>query len=213
MKLIGCFGQLASGKDELCNYLVKSLNNRASCSIWQRKAFATAVKQVFCDAFGVDFDFIEEWKRKSEIPPGMKKPVRQGLQFIGDGFRQIQDDIWIEKALKDDGYYCISDGRYINEAKMIKKKGGINILLYRPGYLNDDQNASEAEIRPLVEWCRDNKKDGQILWKNDVWDVVLPSGIECFDLFVINDGSLQKLHNKIERIVVPHIIEVRRGQI
>src|SRR3990167_3977741 len=99
-KLISIFGQLSSGKDCLADYLVNRLNERQMIGEFSRSAFANAVKKVYQDAFGVDRDFVEKWKRIPEPPPGMNINVRKGLQFIGDGFRRIKSDIWIEIALR-----------------------------------------------------------------------------------------------------------------
>src|SRR5262252_270201 len=115
VRTIGIAGQLGNGKDVLADYLVKRLNERRqhaynteaggevlvpNCELWHRTAFANAVKQVFEDSFGVDRAFVEKWKRIPEPPPGLKMNVRKGLQFIGDGFRQIKENIWIEIALR-----------------------------------------------------------------------------------------------------------------
>src|SRR4051812_9353848 len=103
MQVIALAGQLCVGKDEVADYLVQRLNGRYDRDDpaervrrafpdrrrWERASFAGAVKKVFCDAFGVDLAFIEAWKRNPAPPPGMLMPVRQALQFIGDGFRQI----------------------------------------------------------------------------------------------------------------------------
>ena len=122
MKYIAVTGQLAMGKDVFCDYLCDELNQN-SAEKWSRNAFANAVKDTFCNAFDVDREFIEKWKRVPEAPPGFLLPIRQCLQFIGDGYRKIRDEIWIEIALRDTGKnLIISDGRYINEAKAIKQR-------------------------------------------------------------------------------------------
>ena len=138
MKVIGVTGQLMAGKDVFCDYLAEELNKQEIK--WKRTAFANAVKDTFCNAFGVDRDFIEKYKRLPDVPDGFLMPIRQCLQFIGDGFRKIRNDIWIEIALRDNGEnIIISDGRYFNEANAIRQKNGLMFLMYRPGYINDDQ--------------------------------------------------------------------------
>lgn len=121
MMIIGAAAQLNSGKDVLCDYLFKELNFKNN--IWKRIAFANAVKNVYEKSFNVDRNFIEKWKRSSDAPPGMMMSVRKGLQFIGDGFRQIKPDIWIDIAFRNNlDNVIISDVRYVNEAKEIKKE-------------------------------------------------------------------------------------------
>ena len=160
MKLIAVAAQLANGKDEFCNHLAKVLNEERH--EWERGAFADEVKKTFCQAFGVDRDFVEKWKRVAEPPPGFLLPIRQCLQAIGDGYRKMRDEIWIEIALRGDASRIISDSRYFNEARAVRERGGLVFLMYRPGYLNDDPNPSESQIRPLVEFCSKNVCEGPI---------------------------------------------------
>jgi len=73
MNIIAAFAQLGNGKDTVCDYLAEKLNTErfAYESSWKRTAFANAVKDIYCNAFGVDRDFIEKWKRNSDCPPNM----------------------------------------------------------------------------------------------------------------------------------------------
>ena len=190
LKLVGCAGQQRVGKDMTSDHIARQLG-------WGRGAFATHVKRIFCDAFGVDMDFIEEWKVVPAPPPGFKTPVRQALQFIGDGFRGIKDSIWIDSLLEGNAEpMAISDIRYRNELLAVKRHGGVNILIHRPGYLNDDPNESEAQIRQFVEYFIKNGKEGRNEMEGDYGLV---------DFFIVNDGNLDRLYSKIDRLVLPHI--------
>ena len=164
-----------------------SILNKKDCQQWTRGAFADAVKDTFCRAFNVDRAFIEKWKRINTPPPGFAISVRQGLQKIGEGFRQNVPDIWIEIALRDKSdNLIISDGRYINEAKAVCEKKGINVLIYRDGFLNNDSNLSEAELRPLLEYANDFLSDGEINFNNIK---NFPAGLEYFHFFIRNDSD------------------------
>jgi hypothetical protein len=178
---------------------------------WERSAFANAVKEVFETSFGVTREFTENWKRNPESPPGMLQSVRKSLQFIGDGFRQIKSDIWIEIALRDESKNKIfSDGRYINEAAAIKARGGIMIVLYRPGFLNDDPNSSEAQIRPIIEFCGKYLEEGPI--PSDLalkYGAEVPTGIQHYDYFIKNDGSIEDLYDKVDKKLVPFIESIQ----
>jgi hypothetical protein len=204
--IIGAAAQLNSGKDVLCDYLFKRLNANNSLS-WKRSAFANAVKDVYQRSFGVDRDFIEAWKRDSNPPPGMLMNVRKGLQFIGDGFRQIKSDIWIDIVFRDSEKenIIISDCRYINEAKAIKNKGGMTVLMHRVGFLNDDPNPSESQIKPIVQFCLNNLKDGPIPNLGSLASSNPPEGIEFYDFFLNNDGTLEDLYSKIDNLLVPFV--------
>lgn len=211
MKVITCSSQLGMGKDVLCDYLAKVLN-QTDPDPWERSAFANAVKDVFERSFGVDREFIEKWKRNPECPQGMLKSVRKSLQFVGDGFRTIKDDIWIEIALRDESRkLIISDGRYIDEAKAVKSKGGISIVLYRPGFLNDDANLSEAQIRPIIEFCAEHVDEGLIDYEVLAKQYDVPVGLEHYDYYIINDGTLKDLYSKVDRILVP-AVEMKYGK-
>ena len=201
MKVICAFGQLMNGKDVFCDYLKLKLNELNSI-FWERSSFADAVKKVYESAFAVDRSFIEKYKRMPINPPGMQMNVRQALQFIGDGFRKIKGDIWIEIAFRDKAKNIIlSDGRYINEAKKVAENGGINILIFRKGYLNDDPNPSESGLKPLVEFCEVHCQDGLI--NKDLPN--LPEELKSFDIFIKNDGDLENFYNKIDNIIIPLI--------
>lgn len=204
MKIICAFGQLMNGKDVFCDYLKLKLNELDKI-FWERSSFADAVKKTYENAFGVDRSFIEKYKRISENPPGMDMNVRKGLQFIGDGFRKIKGDIWIEIALRDKSKNIIlSDGRYVNEAKKVNENNGINILIFRKGYLNDDPNPSESGLKPLIEFCEVNCEDGLI--NKDLPN--LPEELKSFDIFIRNDNDLQNFYNKIDDIIIPLIKEI-----
>lgn len=212
MNIITACGQLGVGKDTLSDYLADKLNTpcksgcKNTCKPWVRRAFANAVKDIYCESFGVDRNFIEEWKRNSDPPPGMMMNVRQALQMIGDGFRKVKPDIWIDIALRFDGRQIISDLRYINEAKAVKQKNGINILMFREGFLNDDPNKSEAELRPLVEYCINHVSEGVIDLANTK---VHPIGLEYFDMFILNNHGKEELYDKIDNLVIPYIKQKR----
>ena len=208
MKLISVFGQMAFGKDMVVDCLIEKLNKQVETK-WTHTSFASAVKNVFCESFGVSREFIEEWKRNPENPPGMLMPLRQALQFIGDGFRKIKSGIWVEIALRGDNL-ILSDGRYINESIEVKARNGITIVLYRPGFVNSDPNPSESEIKPIAEFCAKYLKDGPIpkyeILKEKYGDEC-PKEMQYFDYFLNNDGTLYDLYKKVEDLLIPYINE------
>lgn len=212
MKVIGIGGQLGSGKDTLADYLAKKLNERQcndNVKLWNRIGFAHAVKKVFMDTFDVSWDFIEEWKRKSDPPPGFDLPIRQCLQFIGDGFRKMKSNIWIEVGLRTNKNIIISDVRYINEAKAIKEKGGLAVLVWRKGWENNDPNPSEAQIKPTVDWFVKSGFEGDV---RRVAHEICPDENgraypSFFDFFFRNEGTVEDLYQKVDEILVPAIEE------
>lgn len=207
MKLIAIAGQLAFGKDMLADHLKYRLN--LSGQNWTRSAFANAVKQVFELGFGVSREFIEQWKRNPEPPEGFNKNIRQSLQFIGDGFRQIKDNIWIEIALRNDDL-ILSDSRYINEAKAVCERDGLCIVMCRPGYENDDPNPSEAQIKPIVQFCKNYLQEGPIPdfeeLKEEYGDLC-PDDMKYYHFYISNNGTLEELYAKTDEILIPYIEE------
>lgn len=206
-KVIGVGSQKQHGKGELSKYLAGRLG-------WGVASFAGPVKRIFCDTFGVDLEFIERWKEVAAPPPGMLIPVRQALQFIGDGFRRIDGDIWIKLAFREEDSYArriFDDERYPNEARSVRAHGGFNFLIYRPGWLNQDSNGSEAQVRPYLEWCRNTRREGIIRdwpeYREALGRESGPSGflddLACFDYFICNDGTVEDLHRKVDRDVLP----------
>lgn len=195
---IGVAGQLGAGKDLVSDYLCDKLNFSGDYGHWVRKGFANAVKKVYMETFNVDWEFVEKWKRILKPPPGFEKSVRESLIFIGDGFRSIMPNIWIDIAFRDMKYHqIISDVRYVNEAGHIRSHGGLNLLMWRPGHENDIQNASEQEVVPFINELRSRKKDFDC--------VMLDEPNFPFDMFVVNDGDVSSLHDKLDTLVIPQL--------
>jgi hypothetical protein len=188
MKKIGFGSQLAGGKDTSADYLAKMLGGN-----WKRNAFANPVKAIFQETFEVDREFVEKWKRNSECPPGFEKNVRDCLTTIGDGFRKMKGNVWLEKAMRNQDDTIYSDLRYINETEAIRKSGGFTVLLYRPGFENTMDNDSEKQFLPFIDILKPLDFDG-----------VIPKDLQIpFDLWIRNDGTVKDLCDKIDRIVVP----------
>lgn len=184
---------MRSGKNVTGDYISDALGIKTA-------SFAKPVKEIFCNTFGVDIEFVEKWKVIDAPPPGFKMSVRQGLQFIGDGFRQINPDVWINYAFQNNSHdSCYTDGRYINELARVKKEGGQNILLYRPSHVNNDANESEAQIKRLVDSFLDKSIEGDV--RNFSKNHCAP-GCEFVDFFIINDSDLKGLFSKLNRMVL-----------
>lgn len=194
--VIGVAGQFRQGKDKASDHMANRLG-------LGRDAFAFGVKRVFCEYFGVDIDFVERWKVVDEPPPGFLISVRRALQLIGDGFRGIKDDVWIEALFRrnQDGV-VVSDVRYRNELAAVRERGGVNLLIYRPGFMNDDPNGSEAQIRPFVEHFLAKGKEGRVESAGEFGLV---------DFFILNDGGLDDFYAKLDSLVVPFLKRADRA--
>ena len=195
---IGVGAQIATGKDTLADYLVTKLNLRYKDpnNMWVRNAFAKSVKDIYQTAFGVDKEFIEKYKRIDTPPPGFGLPVRDSLITIGDGFRQMKSNVWIENAFRNQqNHQIISDCRYRNESHRIRELGGLTILMWRPEFENDIDNPSEQELTPFIKKLKPMNFDG-----------IIPTDFNIpFDLWIRNDGTIEDLYQKVDSIVIPFI--------
>jgi hypothetical protein len=205
--VIGVAAQAQMGKDTLADFLEEKLSEKGGQ--WTRDAFASNVKNVFEETFGVDRAFTEKWKVNPDPPPGFDMSVRKSLQFIGDGFRQIKSTIGLDLTVRDSIPKIISDVRYPNEFRRVKREGGLNILVGRPSKLSDDPNGSEALIKPYVEWALNNfdQKFTDVLEALKQHDGLFdwPEDFDMFDAFIRNDGTVEELYETIQTQLVPFV--------
>lgn len=211
MEVIGVAGQAQNGKDTVSDYLQKKLNERHGPTLlgddfWHRGAFAKSVKEVFCESFGKDLEYVEKWKVIPEAPPDLDLSVRKALQFIGDGFRQIKGSIWVDILFRRQKYpLIVSDVRYPNELKAVKERNGLNFLIVHPDRVNDDPNGSEAYMKPLAQWALQNCQD---VVARDILPEYLtsdsPADLRHVDYVIINRGSKENLYDVLD-LYIPRI--------
>ncbi len=220
MDLIGLSGQKQNGKDTIVDFLHPFLMKKNPD--WRRVAFAEPIKRIVSEIFGISYEDIEKWKVLSEPPPGFVKPLRDLLQYIGDGFREAKPDVWVELAFRNKNVpYIISDVRYVNEIVKIKQEGGINVLVVRPDRVNDDPNGSEASLRPYVDYMLKVVEKyipsgtAQVFdWRKLNWIQAekifgkLPDKIEYFDFFVLNNGTKENLQAQLEKTLCPSLVSL-----
>jgi len=129
--IIGLAGKKQTGKDTSSIYLSKipHLNLK-------HVAFATKLKQITGDLFGLDFfNMIGEEKELHRIK----------LQFVGDTMRELEPYIWIDSLFREHpDNIVISDVRYPNEVNRIKELGGYVIHIKRNTGMFDSHNSENA---------------------------------------------------------------------
>ena len=205
MNNVICFaGQARSGKDTSANYLKDNL-----LKTWNRASFALEVKKTLCDLKEVDLDFIEKYKIDHNPPDGWQMPVRNALKFIGDGCRDIDPNIWVNKCYKKNALpLIISDGRYNTELRRVKEMGGINVVVWRPGWENDDPHKSESEIKVLVDFLKNNKIYGPVQNQMATCSFIqsIPSNIFYVDYFLQNNGTEEDLYERINNELFPFLV-------
>jgi hypothetical protein len=208
MFTVGVSGQMRSGKDE-ASAALKIYLEHGNHEKWVRAAFAYNVKKDMMDTYGVTAEFIEEWKVKDENPPGFLVTMRKALQLLGDGKRQIVPTCWMDLLFRqqerEHANYIISDVRYFNEVKAVKQRGGFVVLLARPGWINDDPNGSERELREVSLWAAELGKSFLVKdLSRETYDRA-PEILRYYDAVVVNNGSLDDFFGSLLRIVVPEI--------
>lgn len=203
VRLIGICGQARMGKDTVADALISCIGKS-----WRKHPFARGVKDIVCKHFDVGRDEIERWKTSDDPPPGFNKNMRSVLQMIGDGFREVDPNVWIRMADLDHvEHVVIPDVRYVNEAREIQRRGGLVLLVGRKVRLSDDENPSERTVLSTIEWCYKHAQGKPVL---DVVDTIsrLGNEVECppefvqhIDMFLTNDGSREDLNKCVFDIV------------
>src|SRR5581483_588554 len=149
---------------------------------------------------------IEEWKVREDIPEGFNGQIRNGLTMIGDGWRNLREDIWIKNLFENNtDNLVISDVRYVNEALAIrgrskfpymKDRKVIAVLCWRPGFENDKPSKSEQEVMPFV----------RALMKEDDGPIDSRKFPEIpFDIWLKNDGTKEQWTDKVDQYVLPYL--------
>jgi hypothetical protein len=133
--VIGLVGFAGSGKDTVGQYLVEHFGYKA-------QAFADPLKDCLCSIFGWDRDMLsgrtpesrlwrEEidtwWADKLGIP---HFTPRFAMQNFGTDImrRMFHDEVWLinmeKRLLEANGPVVVTDGRFSNEIRMMRRLGG-----------------------------------------------------------------------------------------
>lgn len=176
--LIGLSGKAGSGKDTLGDHLIAAHG-------FQRVALADPLKQLAVKANPIipinggerfplaDLVKMFGWDKAKGYPE-----ARRFLQHLGQGVRALEEDFWVNAAgrkidrhLVDGTPVVLTDVRYANEAKFVESRG-VLIRLERPG----------------MPWTGDHPSETSL----DSWP---------FRTRIVNDGSIEELHTKVDRLV------------
>ena len=125
--IIGFSGSFGSGKTTRAQYLSQQLDNLGKDYYFTN--FASSLKKMMVEHFGVSPTKFDTTSGKSEICPKYKITYGKVLQMFGQGLRNIDKDFWIDKLEHQIGemgdcIIIIGDVRYQNELDWIRKKGG-----------------------------------------------------------------------------------------
>ena len=179
-------GQIMSAKSISAAYLQKILNQGVASFgysdyreyHYHLAAFGNALKGIYGDIFGLSRVTIDKWKRSPEPLPGHLKTIREGLQFFGDGARTFYPNVWVDRLFRD----------YPIENLIIDDdRGGINVAILRPGFVNDNPHPSEAELKVEIKKLVEQGEG--------------PVSNSIFDYFILNDGPIEELYKKVGGLV------------
>ena len=197
---VGKIIQFLTSEDDFKNYNDFKKNNTRP-SFYAIKSFATKLKQHICLSTGCtmeqleDGDFKEsylgkEWVLDFEECKDMnafdkfkyshlldeKMTYRDLLQMVGNSFRDINPNIWVNSLFcdyNDSSSWIITDVRFPNEFVSVRDRGGLNIRIERKTKSVD----------------------------NDITETALDS-YGKFDYVIKNNSSLPKLVEKVREILI-----------
>jgi hypothetical protein len=208
--IVGVTGLIGSGKDTIANYLTTFHG-------FKKESFANSLKDAVAQVFGWDREMLEgtttsSRERREQVDPWWAKRLKMPhltprwvLQNWGTEVcrKSFHDDIWIasleHKLLNSKDNVVISDCRFSNEVKAIKKAGGITIRVSR----GPEPDWYDAAI------AYNKGPNGNSLWslskaKLDRLGIHASEyssvGLK-YDHYLNNDGSIDELHNKVQSIV------------
>lgn len=153
--LIGLTGYAQSGKDTVGKYLVDSAG-------FSRVAFADAVRDAVYtmnpwlvvskeDQSGLEIQYLQHYVDRVgwDVAKVECDEARRLLQVMGTevGRMLFGENVWVDIAARKraevDGPVVITDVRFENEAKWIRKEGGVVIRVDRPGVAAVNTHSSE----------------------------------------------------------------------
>lgn len=207
--IVGVAGFIGSGKDTIADYLITFKG-------FKRMSYAEPLKDAVSAIFGWDRELLEgttkysrEWR--DQVDPWWAERLdinhltpRWVLQQWGTevGRRAFHDDIWIAsvenklRSERDD--IVISDCRFPNELKSIKRAGGITIRVSRgpnPEWYDSAVDLNKGYYTAGYQNARKNLENLGI-HASEYSSV----GLE-YDYYVENNGTIDELHRKVDLII------------
>ena len=202
--IVGIAGFIGSGKDTIADYLITFKGFR-------RMSYAEPLKDAVASIFGWERELLEGttkysrewrdtidtwWADRLQIPHLTPRWVLQqwGTEV---GRRAFHDDIWIAsienklRSVKDN--IVISDCRFPNELKSIKRAGGITIRVQR--------GTNPEWYDAAIQYNRGNKHALSILNEHNVHASEYSSVGLNYDYYVENSSTVDDLHRKIDSII------------
>jgi len=184
------------GKDTVCDMM-------QTFGTFHKRSFGMQLKRLLSETFDISLDEIETFKTSKENHPKLDVHMRVALQNIGQTFRDINQNVWVDLALRNCPENTIfTDVRHTNEMDAILNQHGILILIGRSSHLNNDSHPSEKELYPAIKWFLENTVDNLVIV--DSSSLNIPPHLQKFKYFIRNDSTLSVLRNSVD-ILMHHI--------
>lgn len=169
--LIGINGFKGAGKDTVGAYLVEKYD-------FQRLAFATKLKEAVGALLDISVEDVDYYKSRNSwvgVEEGMMMGFRPFLQRFGTemGREVFGENFWIEQVIPPDAnsYWhkgrkiAVTDVRFDNEIRAIRRVAGHIIRVERPGYEPDDHLSEQYPNEELIDYAINNHQDIDYLHK------------------------------------------------
>ena len=171
---IGLIGYAGSGKDTVAAHLVRHGFARVAFADPVRDVLLSINPLVTTDGLRLrDLVAAQGWDTaKRQFPE-----VRELLQGLGAGVRdELGESVWLDHALRRldalHGPVVVTDVRYPNEGRALQRRGFFLVEVQRPGVGPANAHPSETDIP-----------------------------VELADATLLNDGSIQELHARVDALV------------
>lgn len=134
MSLIALIGYKQSGKNTVADIINKYY------PYYDQTSFAAPIKEILSKVYDVSIDDLNNEEFRSKPHPKLNgKTFRYAMQFIGtESFRKLYENTWLdylERYIEGKRDIIVTDLRFFNEAKLIRKLKGYIIGITRESVL------------------------------------------------------------------------------
>jgi len=158
-KLLVISGKLKHGKDTFTKYVIDQCYIEGKHDKITSIAFADPIKRIARLMFPqiTEHDLWGPSENRSNIVKGCINPktkepltVRDVLTFIGSWGRACNKNCWVDSTFgyigNHDLDFIISDGRFLNELELSRKKGAKIVRIIRPDVISTSTDESEVDL-------------------------------------------------------------------
>jgi hypothetical protein len=151
--IIGLCGFKGSGKTTLAKLMAPTFTRQPFAEPLYKMLETLLIHQ---GATRSEIDYLFTTGKEESTPYLNGKSPRQALQTLGTEWgrnhiaKTIWLDVWKRKLATQSTSIVVDDVRFLNEAEMLRRHGGIIIKIERPGVELDPQHISELEQMMII---------------------------------------------------------------